>query len=228
MKRTVLLAGGILALGAMLAVDRLPAQQAGSPAPAAAPAPRTRIALLNLTYVIKNYEKFKTFQDEMKRAFLPYQEKDRKLKSEAELLAKEIQALTPAQEPSREELTRKLKNLQRDIQDNNETAKSFLGKKTDEQMKILYLDIMEAATRHARGHDFELVLHYNDATSKEDFYSSPNIARKLQAGALMPLFAVGGLDISKEVVESLNYALHGSAMPAGAPGGAAGNPGGGH
>jgi Skp family chaperone for outer membrane proteins len=227
-KRTVLLAGGILALGAMLAVDRLPAQQAGAPAPAAAPAPRTRIALLNLTYVIKNYERFKTFQEEMKKAFLPYQDKDRKLKSEAELLAKEIQTLTPAQEPSREELTRKLKNLQRDIQDNNETAKSFLGKKTDEQMKILYLDIMEAATRHARGHDFELVLHYNDATSKEDFYSSPNIARKLQAGALMPLFAVGGLDISKEVVESLNYALHSSQMPAGAPGGAAGNPGGGH
>ncbi len=227
MKRTVLLAASVLALGAVLHVGRLPAQNPAA-APAAAPAPRTRIALLNLTYVLKNYDKFKTFQDEIKRAFQPFQDTDRKKKAEAEVLAKEIQGLTPQQEPSREELTKKLKNLQREVQDNNENAKAYLQKKGDEQMKILYLDIMDAAQRHARAHDFELVLHYNDATNRDDWISAPNIARKLQAGALMPLYAVPGLDISKEVVDSLNYPLRaagGSGVPAGAPAGA---PGGGN
>jgi Skp family chaperone for outer membrane proteins len=223
-KRTVLLAEGILALGVMLYIGRLEAQPGGTPAPAAAPTPRTRIALLNLTYVIKHYEKFTHFQEEMKQAFKPFADKDRKLKAEAESLTKEIQALPASQEAEREEKTKRLKVVQRDLQDNSETAKSYLGKKTDEQMKILYFDIMDAASRHARAHDFELVLHYNDAIEKVDFFSSQNISRKLQAGALMPLYAVGGLDISKEVVESLNYALR-SQVPTGNPTGA---PGGGN
>jgi hypothetical protein len=38
--------------------------------------------------------------------------------------------------------------------------------------------------------------------------SSGNIARKLQAGALMPLYVKPGLDISKEVVDALNVAVN--------------------
>ncbi len=218
MKRKVIVAAGLLALGAVLYVGRVWAQQGGGAPAAAAPAPRTRIALLNLTYVIKNYQKFVTFQDEMKKAIEPFQKVDRDKKALAETLAKEAQdPKTP--ETRREDLARQLKAIQREVQDNNDAAKQFLGKKGDEQMKILYLDIMDAAQRYARAHDFELVLHYNDATTREDFLSPQNIARKLQAGALMPLYAVAGLDISKEVVEALNYPLRGQVPAGGAPGG---------
>jgi Skp family chaperone for outer membrane proteins len=217
----VIAAGGILALGVLLYAGRVGAQQqsgaAGSTAPVAAPAPRTRVALLNLSYVIKNYAKFKTFQEEMKQAFEPYQKKDTAKKQALEALTKEAQqpGVTDAK---REELTQKAKGIQREIEDNGAEAKAWLGRKTDEQMKILYLDIMDASQRYARAHDFELVLHYNDATTREDFLSPQNIARKLQAGALMPLYAVQGLDISKEVVDNLNSYLQ--AGPAPAAGGA--------
>jgi Skp family chaperone for outer membrane proteins len=218
-KRTVLVAGGILALGAILYAGRLRAQpSSGAPAPAAAPAPRTRIALLNLTYVLKNYEKFQNFQNEIKGAFEPFQKTDRDKKAALDVLSKEAQD-PKISEAKREELARQIRGLQRDIQENQETAKAYLQKKGDEQMKILYLDVMDAAQRHARAHDFELVLHYNDATTRADFLSSANIARKLQAGALMPLYAVAGLDISKEVVEALNYPLRASVPRGGNPGG---------
>jgi Skp family chaperone for outer membrane proteins len=204
---------GLLALGAVLYAGRLWAQQTAP----AAPAPRTRIALLNLTYVLKNYEKFKTFQEEIKKAFEPFQKKDQAKKAEAEVLTKEAQT---ANETRREEIARQLKAIQREVEDNNAAAKQYLGKKEGEQMKILYLDIMDIAGRYARAHDFELVLHYNDATTQEDFLSIPNIFRKLQAGALMPLYAVQGLDISKEVVGALNYPLmqHNQTPQGGNPG----------
>src|SRR5262245_4205815 len=63
-KRTVILAAGAVALSAALYVGNLWAQTGArpgtAPAPAPAPAaaePRTRVALINLTYVIKHYSK---------------------------------------------------------------------------------------------------------------------------------------------------------------------------
>jgi Skp family chaperone for outer membrane proteins len=79
-----------------------------------------------------------------------------------------------------------------------------LGKKTEEDMKTLYKDVTEVTREVANARGFDLVLQYNDATTLEDFMSSQNIARKLQTGALMPLSAVDGMDISEEIVTLLN------------------------
>jgi Skp family chaperone for outer membrane proteins len=216
-KRTVLVVVGILALGAILYVGRLWAQPTGgTPAPAAAPVPRTRIALVNLTYVLKKYEKFASYQKEMQHLLDPMQKIDRDKKAALELLTREAQD-PKTEEPKRTDLAAQIKSIQRDIEDNAAAAKALVQKKGAEQMKILYQDVMDAAQRLARAHDFEMVLHYNDATTKEDFWSAPNIGRKLQAGALMPMYAVAGLDISMEVVEALNFPRGG--QPAGAPGG---------
>jgi Skp family chaperone for outer membrane proteins len=198
----LLVAAGVVAL-VVLAYGRPLSQAAPKPE---RPAPRTRIGLLNLTYVIKNYEKFKTFQQEILEAFKPYQETDQTKKKKLEDLSKEAnKPETP--EARRLELAKQIKDLQREINDGKVTAKKAMEKKGAEQMKVLYLDIMDAATRHARSHDFEMVLHYNEATTKEDFYSTENVARKLQAGTLLPLYAAPGLDISQEVVEALNREL---------------------
>src|SRR5439155_1529767 len=67
-KRTVCLAAGLVALGVVIYVGKLWAQQPGAAGatPAAAPEPRTRIALLNLNYVIKFYKKFNNYQEQLK------------------------------------------------------------------------------------------------------------------------------------------------------------------
>ncbi len=114
-----------------------------------------------------------------------------------------------------------MKDLKRKIEDNNTEAKLVLGKKSDDQMKILYMDVLEAAQRYAISHEFDMVLHYNDAVTKEDYFSAMNIARKVQTGALMPLYAAPGMDISTEVVHMLNYNVSpstpGAALPNTAP-----------
>jgi Skp family chaperone for outer membrane proteins len=166
-------------------------------------APRTRIALINLTYIIKNYEKFKQFQETMKGAVEPFQKRDMELKGKLEEVAKELKD-DKLPEKERGALEKKQKELQKEHEDNGATAKKVLSEKDGEQMQILYKEIMDMAARYAIAHDFELVLHYNDATTPEDFDSIPNIARKLQAGALMPVYAAKGLDVSREVAGALN------------------------
>jgi Skp family chaperone for outer membrane proteins len=162
----------------------------------------TRIGLLNLTYVIKNYEKYKHFQEEIKEVFAPFEETQKELRKEAEGLNKQITPTTPAEEKG--EIERKLKDIQRKAEDAQAEAKRVLGKKSDEQMKIIYLDVTEAAQHYAVAHNLDLVLHYNDATTKPDFLSAMNIARKIQTGALMPLYAAPGMDMSVELVKILN------------------------
>jgi Skp family chaperone for outer membrane proteins len=175
--------------------------------PVAAPLakPKSRVALINLTFVIKNYEKFKAFQEEMKAAVAPFQEKDKALKSEGEKLARKRQDEQDAER--REKIEEQLDKLKRAIEDNKKAATRTLTRKQEEQVKALFKDVQEAVARYARAHDIELVLHYNDAITPADLDSAQNITRKMQAGACMPLYTAPGIDVSKEILAALNDEL---------------------
>src|SRR5262245_56512270 len=207
-KRTVILAAGAVALSAALYVGNLWAQPGARPgtAPAPAPAaaePRTRVALINLTYVIKHYSKFEAFSAELKEAAKPYQAKDTGYKNEAEKLAKDMADPKTTQE-KREANEKRLREIQRLLEDNKNDAQKVLQKKQEEQLKILYLDVHSVVSRYAQSHNFELVLHYNDAITTQDYWSPQNVHRKLQLGALMPMYSAKGMDISAETVSTLN------------------------
>jgi Skp family chaperone for outer membrane proteins len=193
----------MLALSVAIFVSsRLWAQAPGAARPAVA-APTTKVALINLTYVIKNYDRFKTFNEELKVVVKPYQEQDTKYKKDMEILAKEAQDPKTTAE-RRDQLERQGKDLQRRIEDNKIDFQKVLGKKRDEQLKILYMDIHNVVTRYAEGHGLELVLHFHDALTPQDYWSGPNVTRKMQTDALMPMFYKPGLDISGHIVSTLN------------------------
>jgi len=200
--RTMIWAGTVVvALAVLIGAGRLGAE--GKDKKPAKPADAgTRIGLLNLTYVIKNYDKYKQFQEDIKKAFAPFEETQKELRKEAEDLSKQVTPTTPAEEKA--EIESKLKDLQRKAEDSQAEAKRVLGKQSDEHMKIIYADIAEVARRYALGHNLDLVLHYNDATTREDFNSAMKVARKIQTGALMPIYAAPGMDISVELAKILN------------------------
>jgi Skp family chaperone for outer membrane proteins len=194
--------------------------QSNQPAAAATPA-RTRIALLNLTYVIKNYVKYQNFQNEIKGIVEPYQKKDADLRQQLESLRKKAEeAAANRSTPStqRDELERQAKDIQRQLEDNGAEIKLKLGKRSDDEMRTLFMDVYDAAQHYASSHDFELVLHYNDAITKDDFLSAQNIARKLNTGALMPLYSLPSMDISMDLVKVLNYNVNATSAPGAAQG----------
>jgi Skp family chaperone for outer membrane proteins len=219
-KKTLLLAAGVVALcGGIYLASRLSAQQGGAPngqtppaQPQASPEPRTRVALINLSYVVKNYSKFQAFQNEMKKSVEMYQARDKEKAGILEGIAKQLNdSKTPA--ANKEGLEKQAKQLQREREDNAAAAKEELSKKSDAMMVQLYKEIMDAAQRYALGHNFELVLHYNDALTNEDYWSAPNVMRKMQAGACMPLYAMPGMDISGQVVQTLNASYPAGGAP---------------
>ncbi|MFO0845803.1 MAG: OmpH family outer membrane protein [Gemmataceae bacterium] len=204
MKRTLMLMAGVMALGCAIYASNKIWAQAPNPNPAPAPAQlKTKIGLVNLQQVIKEYNKFKTFSEELKNSVAPFQGKDTALKTEGDKLAKEGQSpQTTAQR--RDEIERRLKDIQRQLEDNKVEAQKIVGKKQEDQLKILYADIRTVVDRFAQAHGYEMVLHYNDAVTAEEYWSAQNIARKLQAGALMPMYISNGLDITRNIIATLN------------------------
>lgn len=191
----------VVALAALVGAGRLWAEGKDRQA-----APRTRVALVNLTHVIKNYEKYKSFQGELQATTRPFQERDKKLRAQAEKLAKGMRD-TPIVPAKAEDTQEKLRKIQRELEDNQLKAKKAMAKKSDEAMKTVYLDIAEAAKRYAAVHDFDVVMHYNDAVTEEELNSPMNIARKLQSGALMPMYSAPGIEISDELLGLLNQGV---------------------
>ncbi len=214
MKKTVLAAGSLLALGVFWYFGPLSGQaQSQNNQPAAAA--RTRIAILNLTYVMKNYVKYQHFQEEIKAIVDPYQKTDANLRQQLENLRKKAEeAARQPPSPDREKLEKDAKDIQRQLEDNAAEIKLKLGKRSDDEMKTLFMDIYDAAQKYAASHDFEMVLHYNDAITKDDFLSANNIARKLNTGALMPLYYAPSMDISLDLVRVLNYNVSATSAPA--------------
>lgn len=211
--RSVLWMGGVVvALAAVVGASRLWAESKEKK-----PAPRTRIGIINLTYVIKNYDKYKEFQEEIKKYVEPYQKRDAELRQQLKELRSQAEksSLVPAkgedgdEKEKKEELEEKAKKIQRRIEENSEKIKKKLGQKSDEEMKIVYLDVSNAAQEYARSHELDLVLHYNDATTEQDYFSAQNIARKLNTGAFMPVYVKPSMDISKDLASILNQKMRG-------------------
>src|SRR5579884_614727 len=195
-KRTLMVAAGVTALcGGIFLAAGLSAQQpqpapggappvAGAPAAPAQPSarPTTRIALLNLSHVVKNYKKFQSFQEEMKKDLQSYEQKDKMLTAQLEGIAKEINGDPATGKPpaaNKDQLEQQAKNLQRQMEDNRNEAKKVLSKKSDDQAVILYKEVMDATQRTAVAHGIELVLHYNDSVKSEEYWSAANVMRKM-------------------------------------------------
>jgi Skp family chaperone for outer membrane proteins len=200
----------VVAAAAVIGVSRLWAEDKEKKT-----APRTRIGLVNLTYVIKNYDKYKEFQIEIKKLIEPFTKRHTELQSKLEELRK--QATNPSLVPTAgddrdekgkgEELEEKVKKIQREIEDNQAKVKLKMGKRSDDEMKAIYMDVKDATQSYATRYDLDLVLHYNDAITHEEFLSAQNIARKLNTGGLMPLYSKDELDISQDLVTLLNQRM---------------------
>jgi Skp family chaperone for outer membrane proteins len=199
--RDLLRAGGVLVILTALAL----AGWSWSDVRKAAPPPRTRIALLNLSHVIKSYDKFTAFQVELKEKTAAFQKLHEEKKKLSDKLATSITEAST--EDERAASQKKLNALRREMEDIQSELKAVLEKTQGRQLKILYEDVEEATRRYARAHGLELVLHYNDHVTEPDRHSPANLARKMQAGACMPMYVTEGMDISAEIIADLNDRL---------------------
>ena len=220
MKRTLFLLVGVIALGTTIyASTKLWAQTPGA-APTVA---KTKVGVLNLTHVIKNYSKFKVYQDQLKAKVDPFQLRDTAYKTEGEKLAKDAQQ-PAANAATRDGIEKRLKELTRLIEDNKAEAQKVLVKEQEAQLVTLYKDIRMVVDKFAVAHGYDLIMHYNDVITTEEFWNPQNVARKMQAGAAMPMYMSGTVDISGYILATLNASNGGaSATPSSGTGASTGS-----
>jgi len=204
--RTVAIAAGVaLALVAFVGSHASAQGQPGTAVPPVTrPAtPQTKIALLNLTYVVKGYKKYQTFQNELKAKAMQYETGIKDKAARIETLTKE--ASNPATEgAAREAKEKEIRDLKRQIEDVQMAGRTELEKFQGDMMVQFYKEVRDASQRHALANGFELVFHYNDATTQADYDSPANINRKMNSSGLMPFYWAPGMDISAAVLDALN------------------------
>ena len=205
-RKAIIAAAAVAVVGALIYVGGLWAQSAVPSVPAKpAAAPRTKIALLNLTYVITYYGKYQAYKEEMKALAKPYEEQIKAKQAELEVFRKE--ATNPATLPARvEEIQKQAKTLQFEMEGISTDAKSKLAKKAENQMVDLYKEVVSAAQRYAGSHDFDLVLQFNAPIGNDAYYTPGNVERQIGAGALIPIHYSKENEISYDVLTALNAA----------------------
>jgi Skp family chaperone for outer membrane proteins len=182
-----------------------------------APTLRTRIALVNLQQVIKQYRKWNDFEETYKKAYAYYQTEYERKKAAGIDFKNQLDKTTD--EPTRDKLTKQLKDLERDVQDLGETAKKQLSKMRDDAAVQIYHEVEQAVEAYARANDIELVLHFNDAVAPADLYNPRNIERKLQTSGCLPMYTTPGMNITDTIALMLNNRLAPAPTSASAPSG---------
>jgi Skp family chaperone for outer membrane proteins len=191
--------------------------------PGAAPAHpggsvKTKVALLNLKYVVMNYKKWKDFTERLKGDYKQYEDKVTGMNNQLENIKKEL-AKPGIDQAQKDKLEKDGKAVQRQMQDLAEEAKNTLGKQEGDEMAIIYKEIASVVSTYAQSNDIDLVMHYNDATSAEEMNSAGNIQRKMVTGPCIPLYyKQNEVDISYQIMQLLNSRYTAQApAPAGTP-----------
>lgn len=215
MKRTVAILAGVVTLGAGLYLGSRSTAQ--GPAGGAATAVTMRMRLVNLQHVIKNYKKTDALRGEHTALYTKYDTDINELKKLME--GRQKQLTMKEFEAHKDGIEKEVKRLQREIQDKGEEARTALAKKEGDLITVIYTEVEDSVRKYAAMNGIELVMHYNDAIADADRRSANNIARKMSAGACMPMYMTEGLDISNEIVNLLNkqYTGPSAGAPAGTP-----------
>jgi Skp family chaperone for outer membrane proteins len=191
-------------VGAQLFAQGGGAPQPAGGQPAAPPTLRTPVRIVNMSRVVKDYNRWKNFQHEYKMAYTKeYEEKVQGKKKMLEGYAAKLQdPKTPPAE--KEEATKQGRKLEAEMKLISDEAKEKLGKMQADMFIKIYKEVEEATGQFARSAGVELVLFYSDATEEPDLHAMGNIERKLGNGAFMPLYAAPGMDISPNILNILN------------------------
>jgi Skp family chaperone for outer membrane proteins len=182
------------------------------PRPAAAEdAGPTRIAIVNLGEVFRNYEKAKKSQKELETFFAPYRSTTEKLRDEATKL-QQVANDPKADAEAKNAATQKALQTRRKLEDLDFEVRQLLGKKQEQSYLELYADVRGTIEKYADDNKIDLVLIYDEPVKKEDSSTFANVSRKMQAinqGAVVPIFIRPRIDITKAVLSRLNeaYAL---------------------
>jgi Skp family chaperone for outer membrane proteins len=168
----------------------------------------TKVGFVNIGVVFTKYEKAKAFKSELEGAV-------KEIKASIDTLGKQIMAWQDEMkkpgfpEKERERYEAGIRNNKRQIEDLQLQAQKKIGKRQEEQLIVIYKEIVGATQGFASANGFHAILAFGDPTDQNDLFNVMNIDRKLKGmdmGGVVPLFFDRSLDVSEAIVGNLNTA----------------------
>lgn len=200
-KRSMVLTVGVLSLGlAVWFASKLWADPAARPAAST----QTRVAMLNLRWVIKNYSKYTAFIETMKKEEQKYVNEIKLKQAAIDKIAKEGERLGPMDAAGREAKEQEIRDLQRQIEDVKLKARKDMAQRGNDEMVKVYKEIRNASYRHAQANGFDLVFHFEGPGDEKEVDSPVLVMKNINAGGCVPLYWNSALDISGPVLKALN------------------------
>ena len=187
---------------------------------AAAPSslPGTRVAVVNINKVLKEYQKAQSLNNSIKAEVQQFAGRMEAKRKQLTDLQNELTKPGLTQ-PQRETIEKQILGVQRELQDIDNEARKTIGKKQGDIAVQIFREIEMVIQAVATSNGFDLVLSYPDATAPEEMYTQDNIVRKLASQAAMPLFYKPHIDLTSAVIVTLNrsYPPPATAPAPGAP-----------
>jgi Skp family chaperone for outer membrane proteins len=193
-----------LGIGAYLG-SQLWAQSAGQGTAGSREPLKTRIAVVNLRQVLKNYKKFKNTQEDIKNQITQAQNSLKPLEEQVTQLQKKLQQpdIATAQ---RDQIERELKKLIADGQEKKDEFTKKIRNLEGEMAVQIFKEIEDAVNLIATHNAIELVLTYNDFNKDEptNYYNPSNVQQKLMTAPMLPMYIDSRMDITSMVTDMLN------------------------
>lgn len=200
MKRLTVLVMAVIAVP--MAVLSAFAQGNGATPPPAAPAASRGTAVFNVPKVMREYQKWQYFAQEVnkeraeKAAILQ--------KKQAEMIEMQNKMKTEPTEKKREEMAQQMIMLQRQLEDLEKQARKEIDDKSMQHLRTLFGELRTVVDAVAKTNGFELVLAYPDASTPEELSSPMYLEMKLRTPAAMPFYVSSNIDITNVVIQTLN------------------------
>ena len=171
------------------------------------PAGTTRVAVINLGYVLNKYDRASAIKEEMQAELSKMREEAKKQMENITLWQGALQK-NEFKDGTKEQYEEKLINARRRFEDLNRLAQTKLGKAQQTQLVTLWSDVHDAVKTYSAAQGIDLVMAYGEPIDKKDVMTFLNIERKMrgadQGGSVVPFFVGPGVDISEAVVDLLN------------------------
>jgi Skp family chaperone for outer membrane proteins len=205
-KRTFLLVAGIAALAAVAyGCTSLLAQAGGQAAP-----PATKLGVVNVGTVFTKYEKAKLFKDQLQTTIKPFKDKADAWRGEM-IKYQDLITKQDFKQYKKEDLDKAILDRKRALEDMDREVRNLIGKQQEDQLVQLWKEVTTHIKLYGKTRGFQVVLGFGDPMEAKEMDTFANINRKMQGmdlGAACPLYVADGLDVSEDLVVSLNAAYH--------------------
>ncbi|MFN0055144.1 MAG: OmpH family outer membrane protein [Planctomycetales bacterium] len=193
---TVVVVAGVFGALGLLAVAR---GQGNAGTRAARPAPPTRVAVVDLIHIYKNYQKCEDLQEELKEALQQAQDKASSMDQQLRLINDQIASgALEGDSPERVEQENKLIQLQSKAKLHQVRTKLNVQRKQSQALCDVFSDVRLALDKFAEQNGFTLILQVNrDAMAASD----PSVIQQTMSHHVIS--NRGGEDITEAVLAYL-------------------------